>query len=120
MVADPTLETFNADVKALRMWKYVKHMSKHYRGKNLMIPWGDDFTYGNAHLTFGPLDALIPYFNEHYDDVTLMYSTPTAYIQALKEENIEWPVRYDDMFPYADQAEDYWTGYFTSRADAKE
>lgn len=57
-----------------------------------MIPWGDDFTYANSHLTFGPLDALIPYFNEHYDD----------------------------MFPYADQAEDYWTGYFTSRADAKE
>jgi len=23
------------------------------------------------------------------------------------------------MFPYADQKDDYWTGYFTSRADAK-
>lgn len=23
------------------------------------------------------------------------------------------------MFPYADQRDDYWTGYFTSRADAK-
>ena len=24
------------------------------------------------------------------------------------------------MFPYADQPEDYWTGYFSSRADKKE
>jgi hypothetical protein len=23
------------------------------------------------------------------------------------------------MFPYADQAEDYWTGYFSSRANFK-
>jgi len=23
------------------------------------------------------------------------------------------------MFPYADQNEDYWTGYFTSRANSK-
>jgi len=32
---------------------------------------------------------------------------------------VEWPVRYDDMFPYADGDDDYWTGYFTSRADLK-
>ena len=118
-VADETLETFNADEKALEMWKYVKQMSMHYQGNNLFIPWGDDFTYGNAHLTFRPIDQLITYFNAHYDDITLLYSTPTQYINALKEENIEWPVRYDDMFPYADQAEDYWTGYFSSRSDKK-
>ena len=118
-MADPTLDTFNADVKAFKMWEYVKHMSKHYRGNHLFIPWGDDFTFGNAHLTYAPLDALIRYFNEHYDDVTLMYSTPTQYIEAIKKEKIEWPVKYDDMFPYADKAEDYWTGYYTSRANAK-
>ena len=55
-VADKTLETFNADEKAAQMWQYVKHMQQHYRGSNLFIPWGDDFTYGNAHLTFGPVD----------------------------------------------------------------
>ena len=49
-----------------------------------------------------------------------MYSTPTQYIDALKKEDIEWPVRYDDMFPYADSPDEYWTGYFSSRADKKE
>lgn len=40
-------------------------------------------------------------------------------MDALVAQNIQWPVKYDDMFPYADMAEDYWTGYFTSRANAK-
>lgn len=102
------------------MWRYAKHMSQHYRGNHLFIPWGDDFTYGNARLTYAPLDALIPYFNEHYDDMTLMYSTPTQFMEAIKKENIVWPVKYGDMLPYADRAEDYWTGYYTSRAGAKE
>ena len=84
-----------------------------------MIPWGDDFWYSNADLTFRNLENYIKYFNETYDDITLLYSTPSEYINALKEENIKWPVRYDDMFPYADQTDDYWTGYFTSRADYK-
>ena len=79
-------------------------MSKHYRGSNLFIPWGSDFAYGNAQLTYDSLNNLITYFNDHYDDMTLLYSTPSQYIDALKEENIEWPVKYDDMFPYADKA----------------
>lgn len=120
VVADETLETFNADIKAREMWIVVDEMSRQYRGSHLFIPWGDDFAYSNAHLTFGPLDALIPYFNEHYEDITLMYSTPSQYIEAIKKESIDWPVRYDDMFPYADKPDDYWTGYFSSRADKKE
>jgi len=41
-------------------------------------------------------------------------------LEQLKlQTDIEWPVRYDDMFPYADKKDDYWTGYFTSRALAK-
>ena len=91
----------------------------HYQGNQLFIPWGQDFAFRNAKLTFEPLDELISYFNEVYDDITLLYSTPSQYIDALKGQEIEWPVRYDDMFPYADQAEDYWTGYFSSRPNAK-
>ena len=84
-----------------------------------MIPWGQDFAFGNAHMSFTSYDALISYFNSHYDNITLMYSTPYKYIDALKEQNLTYPTKYDDMFPYADFNDQYWSGYYTSRANAK-
>ena len=81
---------------------------------------GDDFQYSNARENFDSMDKLINYFNQQYTDVTLQYSTPSKYLQAIAQENVQWPTKYDDMFPYADGANSYWTGYFTSRANAKE
>jgi hypothetical protein len=71
-------------------------------------------------MFFGSMDKLIPYFNAKYPNITLMYSTPSDYIQAVHSLNITWPTKYDDMFPYADDQFSYWTGYFTSRANSKE
>lgn len=65
------------------------------------------------------MDRLISYFNSHISNATVLYSTPSEYLDALIAQNLTWPVKYDDMFPYADQPQDYWTGYFTSRANAK-
>jgi len=66
------------------------------------------------------MDKLIKYFNEHNTaNITLMYSTPGAYIDSLNKQNLTWPVKYDDMFPYSDNPQDYWSGYFTSRQAAK-
>lgn len=62
---------------------------------------------------------MINYINSRFPNVTLMYSTPGQYLDALIASNTTWPVRYDDLFPYADQPQDYWTGYFTSRQGAK-
>ena len=98
---------------------YILDDATHFKTNRLMIPWGDDFWFSNAHLTFENLETTINYFNEKYDDITLLYSTPSEYVNALKAEKVSWPVRYDDMFPYADGNNDYWTGYFTSRADYK-
>ena len=78
-----------------------------YRGNHMLIPMGCDFAFGNARMNFKSTD------------VTLIYSTPGMYLDALKTQEIAWPTNYDDMFPYADQKEDYWTGFFTSRANAK-
>jgi len=49
-----------------------------------------------------------------YSDVKLVYSTPGKFLDAIKKENVNWPVWRDDMFPYADEKHAYWTGYFTS------
>lgn len=83
---------------------------------------GDDFRFQNAHQYFKSTDKLINYYNAGLgleNNIELIYSTPSMYVDAIAAENIEWPTKYDDLFPYADNAESYWTGYFSSRANDK-
>jgi len=64
---------------------------------------------------------MINYMNKHHSDqFTFKYSTPCDYIDALAKLNVSWPTKYDDMFPYSDNPDAYWTGYFSARANNKE
>jgi len=66
------------------------------------------------------MDAVIKYVNKHNTvNMTLQYSTPSEYLDALKRDNYSWPTKYDDGFPYSDNPEDFWTGYFSSRPTKK-
>lgn len=66
------------------------------------------------------MDAMIEYMNMKYpDEYNLIYSTPSQYIDSLQKHNVSWPTKTDDMFPYSDGPDAYWTGYFTSRANDK-
>lgn len=60
-------------------------MAPHYLGNHVLIPMGCDFTYANARMTFHSTDRLIEYFNSHITNATVMYSTPSQYLQALKD-----------------------------------
>ncbi|GAU24694.1 hypothetical protein TSUD_323030 [Trifolium subterraneum] len=51
--------------------------------------------------------------------VNALYSTPSIYTDAKYAANESWPVKTDDFFPYADRANGFWTGYFTSRPALK-
>ena len=56
----------------------------------------------------------------HSDEFVFRYSTPSNYIDALKEyKEIKWPTKNDDMFPYEDKPDSFWTGYFSSRPNDK-
>ena len=66
------------------------------------------------------MDKLIKYVNENYKDTfNLFYSTPSQYVDAIAAYNVTWPTKTDDMFPYSDGPDAYWTGYFSSRANDK-
>ncbi|RXG51005.1 Lysosomal alpha-mannosidase [Armadillidium vulgare] len=52
-------------------------------------------------------------------NINVVYSTPSCYVDALHSENITWPNKTDDFFPYATDEHSYWTGYFTSRPTLK-
>jgi lysosomal alpha-mannosidase len=61
-------------------------MAYNYIGNQMLVPFGCDFTYANARMNFEQMDKLIRYFNEHNTaNITLMYSTPGAYIDALNK-----------------------------------
>ena len=58
------------------------------------------------------MDKIINYFNEHNREtaggadnqtaIRVFYSTPGQYTEALRKQDVVWPLKYDDMFPYAD------------------
>jgi len=84
-----------------------------------LVPIGGDFFFKAALKQYKNLDWLIAGFNQRYENIKLVYSTPGKWLEAIKKENVVWPVWRDDMFPYADEKHAYWTGYFTSRPVGK-
>ena len=52
-------------------------------------------------------------------NVNVIYSTPSCYLEALKNSGYTFPTKSDDFFPYASDPNTYWTGFFTSRPTFK-
>lgn len=53
-------------------------------------------------------------------------STPTKYVDALKQEKVEWPIKYGDFLNYynkpggsREQEHSFWSGFYSSRPDFK-
>ncbi|KAK4798026.1 hypothetical protein SAY86_030352 [Trapa natans] len=88
------------------------------RTNHIMWTMGTDFKYQYAHTWFRQLDKLIHYVNLD-GRVNALYSTPSIYTDAKYATKRAWPLKIGDYFPYADGANAYWTGYFTSRPALK-
>jgi hypothetical protein len=66
------------------------------------------------------MEAMISYINTHNKhNVKVLMSTPSQYIEALKKENIVFSSYYNDMFPYSDEKDEFWSGFYTSRPNTK-
>jgi lysosomal alpha-mannosidase len=62
------------------------------------------------------------YVNEQQSNgsnVNVFYSSPSCYIKAVNEEGLTWTTKQDDFFPYPNDKNSYWTGYYTSRPTLK-
>uniref|UniRef100_A0AAY4F0T7 Lysosomal alpha-mannosidase n=1 Tax=Denticeps clupeoides TaxID=299321 RepID=A0AAY4F0T7_9TELE len=119
---DPQLEDFNVDDIVKRFLNVAHAQSEVYKTTHIIMTMGSDFQYENANLWYKNLDKLIHYVNAKQSNgskVNLLYSTPSCYLQELHNANTTWPLKTDDFFPYADDAHDFWTGYFTSRPALK-
>lgn len=96
----------------------AQEQAQYFRTNHIMFTMGDDFTYQNARSWFREMDKFIHYVNLD-GRVNTFYSTPSIYTDSVHAANVTWPLKVDDFFPYADDANSYWTGYFTSRAGLK-
>ena len=111
---------YNAPQRAKDMMDRIDERAAHYRSSEIFAVFGEDFKYINAHWMFQQMDNMIEYMNaNHGDKYIFKYSTPSEYIDAVHAHDLTWPAKTDDFFPYGAGAHDYWTGYYTSRANAK-
>jgi len=120
---DKSMEDYNVDDKVNLFLNYTMDQSNYYKTKNLIMTMGSDFQYSNAHRWYKNLDKLIFYVNQRQEtgsQINIFYSTPACYLYALYRENIAWPTKKDDFFPYAHRPHSFWTGYFTSRVSIKD
>jgi hypothetical protein len=99
---------------------FIEDYSTCYLTDNLFLLYGLDFDYMDAFQNYQEMDSMMTYMKEHYGDKYIFkYSTPSDYVDSIHKQNQTWPTKYDDLFPYADGPDSWWTGYFTSRPNAK-
>lgn len=86
----------------------------------MLILLGNDFGYRNGIRYFSYSDDMIEYMNKHFSDkYTFKYSTVEEYLDAVHSHNVSWPTKYDDLMPLTSDPDKTWSGFFTSRANAK-
>lgn len=86
----------------------------------MFLLFGMDFNYMNAFQNYENMDRMIAYMNDNYaDKYHFKYSTPGEYVDSINALDHTWPTKSDDLFPYCDATDSCWTGYFTSRPNAK-
>ncbi|RHY22207.1 hypothetical protein DYB25_010886, partial [Aphanomyces astaci] len=116
---DPYLHDNNVCERIKTFVDHSLERAKHTKGNHVFWPMGTDFQYQNAHRWFKNLDKLIHYANQE-GRVNMFYSTLGQYTDLkLQDKSLEWSVKTDDFFPYADQPNGYWSGYFSSRPALK-
>ncbi|KAL2520356.1 Glycosyl hydrolase family 38 protein [Forsythia ovata] len=115
---NPLLFDFNVDIRVNDFISAAMIQANVTRTNHIMWTMGDDFQYQYAESWFKQMDKLIHYVNKD-GRVNALYSTPSIYTDAKRAASKSWPLKTDDYFPYADSANAYWTGYFTSRPALK-
>ena len=111
----------NLDERAGALVAWVKEQASHYRTNHVILTMGEDFQYQAAHSWFLNVDRIMSFINARGQEhgLVLYYSTPSCYLQAVRDTTISWPAETGDFLPYASDEHSYWAGFFTSRPSSK-
>lgn len=118
VIDDVKSPDYNVDTFVDKFVETARAYEGAVQGNDVMFLMGSDFFYDNAERWFLNLDKLIHYVNKD-GRVNAFYSTPEMYAKAKTTSGLKFSVKTDDFFPYADNKDSYWTGYFTSRPSLK-
>lgn len=110
----------NVASRAQELANIMHNRAAAYRTPHLLVPFGDDFKFKSADRQFQNMDRLIDHINglasgQQYRGMRIRYSTLTDYFEAVSGAQEKFPVLTGDFFPYADNEDSYWTGYYTTR-----
>ncbi|XP_012143157.2 lysosomal alpha-mannosidase II isoform X2 [Megachile rotundata] len=120
IIDDPNSPDYNVKEKVEKIVAYARTQAKSYNTNNVIFTMGEDFNYQHAEMWFTNLDRLMRYVKEEKgSEVNIFYSTPSCYLKAVHDANLQWTTKADDFFPYASDPHSYWTGYFSSRPAIK-
>ncbi|CAF1114091.1 unnamed protein product [Adineta ricciae] len=120
---DPvTINEENLSERSQLLLDQYRKKAQLYRTNVLFIQLGDDFRYrtiNEARLQFDNYDKLFAYMNQRADwNVQIQYGTLNDYFDQMTKvkSREEFPSYVGDFFTYADRTDNYWSGYYTSRA----
>jgi len=111
------VEAHNVQHRAHELSNIMHARAGAFRTRHLLVPFGDDFKFKAADRQFGNMDKIIAYVNSNPSAyrMRIQYSTLSDYFSAVAAANVPFPVIQGDFFPYADNEDSYWTGYYTTR-----
>ncbi|KAJ1801585.1 mannosyl-oligosaccharide 1,3-1,6-alpha-mannosidase activity protein [Coemansia sp. RSA 2399] len=136
-------ETCDAPALLAELVRFARSQTHKYPGHgHVLVMMGDDFRYVNASTAFACLDRLVDAAQapsaHAWRDMTLQYSSPARYLEAIQPhmEQIDARVMHSlhaavhgrtqlrlhrgDFYPYQDKPyEQYWSGMFTTRPALK-
>lgn len=115
---NPRDHDYNVDKVIDQFVQSALSQAAHTQSEHQLWACGSDFNYQNADHWYHNLDKIIHYANLN-GTVNVFYSTPSLYTDQKKKAGLTWEKRYDDVWPLADNAHHYWSGYFTSRPALK-
>ncbi|CAJ1945170.1 unnamed protein product [Cylindrotheca closterium] len=107
----------NVKEKALSLLDQYRKKASLFRSTAIIAPLGDDFrfdTTAEAQAQFENLQHIFDYLNENFPGVSVQFGTLSEYFDVVIG-TFDPPILKGSFFTYADQNEDYWSGYFTSR-----
>ena len=109
----------NAKRRSDRLVKAFRLRASFYKTHHLLVPFGDDLRFAAADKQFTNMEKLMRNINENVDGVEIRFSTASEYFasvrQTLAVTSMKLPLFQGDFYPYADNAESYWSGVFSSR-----